>query len=103
MNQAPLSAGPWRQNRARVRAAVLPMTGGCFAFVDRLRCCCCSYGLPVTGPARVGAGWAPSSRPPRLLQHRLERSSSVLPSRLLEQGSQREGSRHMEHNWNAPP
>ncbi|XP_048570484.1 uncharacterized protein LOC125551264 isoform X2 [Triticum urartu] len=87
MNQAPLSAGPWRQNRAR---AVSPVTGGCFAFVDRLRCCCCSYGLPVTRPARAGAGWAPSSRPPRLLQHRLERSSSMLPSRLLEQGSQRE-------------
>ncbi|XP_048534700.1 uncharacterized protein LOC125513585 isoform X3 [Triticum urartu] len=72
--------------------AVSPVTGGCFAFVDRLRCCycCCSYGLLVAGAARVGAGWAPSSRPPRLLQHRLERSSSVLPSRLLEQGSQRE-------------
>ncbi|XBJ22401.1 uncharacterized protein LOC119362440 isoform X1 [Triticum dicoccoides] len=103
MNQAPLSARPWRQNRARVRAAVSPVTGGCFAFVDRLRCCCCSYGLPVTRPACAGAAWAPSSRPPRRLQHRLERSSSVLPSRLLEQGSQREGSQHMEHNWNAPP
>ncbi|XP_048570625.1 uncharacterized protein LOC125551381 isoform X2 [Triticum urartu] len=64
MNQVPLSAGPWRQNRARVRAAVSPVTGGCFAFVDRLRCCCCSYGLPVTGQHALGLAWAPSSRPP---------------------------------------
>ncbi|XBI50250.1 hypothetical protein VPH35_113686 [Triticum aestivum] len=51
-----------------MRAAVSPATGGCFAVVGRLRRCCCSYGLPVAGHARVGAGWSPRSRPPRLLQ-----------------------------------
>ncbi|KAM3195437.1 hypothetical protein ACQJBY_071519 [Aegilops geniculata] len=71
-----------------MRAAVSPATGGCFAFVGRLRRCYCSYGLPVVGRARAGAGWAPRSRPPRLLQHRLGRSSSVLPSCLLQQASQ---------------
>ncbi|XP_048570574.1 uncharacterized protein LOC125551381 isoform X1 [Triticum urartu] len=101
MNQVPLSAGPWRQNRARVRAAVSPVTGGCFAFVDRLRCCCCSYGLPVTGQHALGLAWAPSSRPPA--SSNIAWRGAPLCFRAASSSRAARGSRHMEHNWNAPP